>query len=211
MTSGGRVDLRGSDLRRLPWKLRYERGAMAASAFRQLAIKATHSHCTVEFRGPAYLGPGFSLMIPDHGSLIVGAGVSFRRGFVCEISESGRVEIGANTVFTSHALIQCTTSILIEEDCVFGQAAMIVDGSHRFRDRDVPMLQQGYDFRPIRIGRGASVMAKCTVIASIGDRAFIGAGSSVTRDIPAYCLAVGSPARVIDYYGPPGAGPEISP
>jgi acetyltransferase-like isoleucine patch superfamily enzyme len=184
---------------------------MAASALRQLAIRATHSHCTVEFQGPVYLGPGFSLMIPDHGSLIVGPGVSFRRGFVCEIAESGRVEIGASTTFTSHALIQCTTSIVIEEDCAFGQSLMIADGNHRFRDPDVPMLQQGYDFRPIRIGRGTAVMAKCTLIASVGERAIIGAGSTVTKDVPAYCVAVGSPARVIDYFGPAGAGPEVSP
>ena len=204
------MELRGRGLRRIPWQLRYEHSARAASALRRLAIKATHGHCTVEFRGPVYLGPGFSLMIPQHGTLIVGEGVSFRRGFVCEIADHGRVEIGANTTFTSNALIQCTTSIVIEEDCVFAQSAMIVDGSHRFRDPDRPMLQQGYDFRPVHIGRGASVMSKCTVLANIGERAFIGAGSTVVRDIPAYCLAVGSPARVVEYFGPPGKGPEVS-
>ena len=204
------MELRGRGLRRIPWQLRYERGAMAASTLRRLAIKATHGHCTVEFRGPVYLGPGFSLMIPHQGTLIVGEGVSFRRGFVCEIADGGRVEIGAGTTFTSHTLIQCSTSIVIEEECSFGQSTLIVDGNHRFRDPDVPMLQQGYDFTPIRIGRGAAVTSKCSVIANIGERAFIGAGSTVSRDIPAYCLAVGSPARVIEYYGPPGKGPELS-
>ena len=43
------------------------------------------------------------------------------------------------------------------------------------------------------VGIGAIVMPGVT----IGEGAIIGAGSVVTRDIPAYCVAVGAPARVI--------------
>jgi acetyltransferase-like isoleucine patch superfamily enzyme len=47
------------------------------------------------------------------------------------------------------------------------------------------------------------VTTKCSIIgATIGDRAFIGANSVVTRDIPAFSLAVGAPAKVVDYFGP---------
>jgi len=77
----------------------------------------------------------------------------------------------------------------------------LVDGSHRFREPDKPMQQQGFDFRPITIGDGASVMAKSTVLADVGERSFIGAGSVVTEPIPPYSLAVGAPAKVIEYFG----------
>jgi acetyltransferase-like isoleucine patch superfamily enzyme len=43
------------------------------------------------------------------------------------------------------------------------------------------------------IGIGAIIMPGVT----IGEGAIIGAGSVVTRDIPPYCVAVGSPAKVI--------------
>jgi acetyltransferase-like isoleucine patch superfamily enzyme len=105
-------------------------------------------------------------------------------------------------VFTSNALIQCTTSIEIGRRCLVGQSAMIVDGSHRFRDPHVPIVAQGYDYRPIHIGDDVAIMAKCTVIADIGQGAFIGANSVVTRPIPPHSLAIGSPARVIEHYGP---------
>ena len=161
----------------------------------------------MEFQGPVRLGPGFALEIPDRGSLIVGPGVDFRRGFVCEISGSGRVSIGAGTVFTSHAYLQCTTSIDIGERCMFGQALQIVDGNHRFRDPEVPINDQGYDYRPIVIGRDVAVMSKCTIINSIGEHSFVGANSVVTRPIPAHSLAVGAPAKVLEYLGPPELRP----
>jgi acetyltransferase-like isoleucine patch superfamily enzyme len=70
------------------------------------------------------------------------------------------------------------------------------------------MLEQGYDFSPVSIGAGVAVTTKCSIIgASIGERAFIGANAVVTRDIPAFCLAVGAPAEPVEYFGPPDRRP----
>lgn len=178
-------------------------GQQLASVARRALIQLTHRHVRVEFQGPVHLGPGFTLWIPDHGELVIGANCTFRRGFVCEIHEAGRVCIGANTVFTNHALIQCSTSIEIGKWCALGQAVQIVDGAHLFRDPALPTAHQGMAFRPVRIGDGVSVLSKCTVIADIGDNAVIGANSVVTAPIPAYSLAVGAPARVIQSWAPP--------
>jgi acetyltransferase-like isoleucine patch superfamily enzyme len=189
--------------RKLPWLLRYRIGSKLGSDLRKLAIKLTHLHCTVEFRGPVRLGPGFTLDIPDGGTFIVNEGVDFRRNFRCEISGNGRVEIGAGTVFTADTLIQCTTSIDIGRRCGFGQATFIVDGNHKFRDHTRHWLDQGDEFRPITIGDSVAVNTKCTVINSIGERSVIGANSVVSKAIPPYCLAVGAPARIVEYFGPP--------
>jgi acetyltransferase-like isoleucine patch superfamily enzyme len=197
----------GIDVARLPWRLRYRHGARLASSARRILIRATHRHCHVEFQGPVRLGPGFSLEIPDRGTLIVGPGVDFRRGFVCEISGDGRIEIGAGSIFTSHALVQCSTTIRIGRRCVFGQATMIADGNHRFRDHTRHLLDQGYEFRPIHIGDGAIVTSKCTILNDVGDGAVVGANSVVTRPVPAHCLVGGVPARVLEYFGPPDQKP----
>ena len=189
--------------RRLPWAIRYRYGPRIVTRLRKLLIRVTHLHCTVEFQGPVRLGPGFRLDIPERGTLIVGPGVDFRSGFVCEINGQGRVEIGARTTFTSNALIQCTTSIIIGERCAFGQSVLIVDGRHRYSDPHVHWLDQGYDFRPIRIGDGAGISDKCTIQSDIGERAMVGSGSVVNRPIPAYTVAFGSPAKVVRYFGPP--------
>jgi acetyltransferase-like isoleucine patch superfamily enzyme len=197
----------GRNWRKLPWHLRYRTAAKLASDLRRFMILLTHRHAHVEFLGPVRLGPGFTLDIPDKGTLIVGPGVDFRRNFRCEIAGNGRVEIGAGTVFTADTLIQCTTSIVIGQRCGFGQATFIVDGNHKFRDSSKHWLDQGDDYRSIVIGDGVAVNTKCTVINSIGNRAVIGANSVVTKPIPPYCVAVGAPARVTEYFGPPEERP----
>ena len=198
------------ELDRLPWELRYVHGARLASWWRRVAIDATHRHCRVEFKGPVRLGPGFALHIPDHGELVVGPGVDFRRGFVCEISGAGRVTIGGGSVFTSDTLIQCSTTIDIGERCVFGMAVQIVDGNHRWRDWTTNVLDQGYDYRPITIARDVTVFTKSTVFADIDERAVIAANSVVSRPVPAFCLAGGAPAKVIEYFGPPDRAPDAT-
>jgi acetyltransferase-like isoleucine patch superfamily enzyme len=58
------------------------------------------------------------------------------------------------------------------------------------------------------MGPGAMVFSKCTVFASLGERAIVGANSLVSKPVPPYCFAAGSPARVIEYYGRPENRPE---
>jgi acetyltransferase-like isoleucine patch superfamily enzyme len=179
------------------------------SALRKWWVLVRHPHADIRFEGPVYIGPGFSLHIPDRGSFIVGPHVEFRRGFRAEVFGEGRIEIGRGSVFTYYVLMQCTTSIVIGERCMFGQSTIVVDGNHRFRDLTKPMLDQGYDFSPVQIHDDATITTKCSIIASdIGQRAFVGANSVVTKPIPPFTVAVGSPARPVEYFGPPGGEPE---
>jgi len=195
--------------RALPWALRYRLGSQVASALRLVTVRATHLHCRVEIDRPVFLGPGFSLLMPDGGAFVVGPGVDFRRGFACEIRGEGCVEIGPGSVFTSNVLIQCSTSITIGARCAFGQSTLIVDGSHRYGDPDVHWMEQGYDHHPIRIGDGAGVSDKCTIQADLGERAMVASGSVVNRPVPPYCLVAGAPARLVRYVGPPERRDEI--
>jgi acetyltransferase-like isoleucine patch superfamily enzyme len=178
------------------------------SRLRQWWVVFRNPHAHIEFRGAVYLGPRFSLDVPRGGTFIVERHVEFRRGFRAElVGPESRITIGEGSRFTYDVLIQCASTIDIGERCMVGQNALLVDGIHRFRDLDRPMLDQGYDLRPLKIHDDAVVATKCTVIADIGQRAYIGPNSVVSKPIPAYCVAVGIPARVIDYFGPPGQKP----
>jgi acetyltransferase-like isoleucine patch superfamily enzyme len=195
-------------LLRLPYLVGYRFGPRVMSGLRKRWVLLRHPHADIRFDGPVYLGPGFSLHIPDGGSFIVGPGVEFRRGFRAEVLGTGRISIGADSVCTYYVLMQCTTSIDIGERCMFGQSTIVLDGQHRFRDLDRPMLEQGYDFSPLKIEDDATVTTKCTIMASIGRRAFVGANAVVTRPVPPYTVAAGVPAQVLDYFGPPGLEPQ---
>ena len=194
-------------VRWLPWRLGYRHGPRVGSWLRKRWVLLRHPHATIEFGRDVYLGPGFSLFIPSEGSFIVGEGVEFRRDFRAEVSGTGRVTIGARSVFTYSVLMQCTTTIDIGERCQFGQTTILVDGQHRFRDITRPMLEQGYDWHPLTIEDDAVITTKCTIMANVGKRAFVGANAVVTNDIPPYTVAVGAPARPIEYFGPPGGEP----
>ena len=194
-------------VRYAPRKLGYVWGPRLMSALRKRWVLLRHPHANIVFEGPVYLGPGFSLHIPADGNFIVGPGVEFRRRFRAEIYDGGTIRIGAGSYLTYDVIITCATKITIGERCGLGQNTYIADGSHRFRNTDIPFLDQGYDFREILIEDDAQVHSKCTIVNNIGKRAVIGANAVISKPIPPYCLAAGVPARVIDYFGPPGEEP----
>ena len=58
-------------------------------------------------------------------------------------------------------------------------------------------IERKDEFRPTRVGRGATLGANCTILcgSAIGAYALIGAGAVITGDIPDYALVYGVPAR----------------
>jgi acetyltransferase-like isoleucine patch superfamily enzyme len=195
-------------VRWLPMRIGYVHGPRLMSWIRKRWVLLRHPHANIRFGRGVYIGPGFSLFIPHEGSFIVGDRVEFRRDFRAEVSGNGRVSIGSDCTFTYSVLVQCSTTIDIGDRCQFGQTSILLDGQHRFRDLTRPMLEQGYDFNPLVIEHDAVITTKCTIMANVGTRAFVGANAVVTKPVPPYTVAVGAPARPIDYFGPPGGEPE---
>jgi len=170
-------------------------------------VRLRNPQATIRFGKYTHLGPGFSLHMPHGGTFITGQAVEFRGSFRCEVMDGAVVTIGDLCVFTYDVVMQCGKSIEIGDRVMFGQSTLVVDGNHRFRDLDQPMLSQGYDFRPLHLADDATITTKCTIINDVGTRAFIAANSVVSREVPPYCVAAGVPARVIEYFGPPGQEP----
>ena len=190
-------------IRMLPVSIFYFRGPIWMSAMRKRWVLFRNPHVDIRFGPGTYLGPGFSLHAPWGGTFTTGELVEFRRGFRAELAGSdARITFGERSICTYDVLMQCTTSIDIGAHCMFGQSTIVVDGQHRFRDVDKPMLEQGYDFTPIVIEDHATITTKCSIMANVGTRAFIGANSVVTRPIEPFTVAVGAPAKAIDSFAP---------
>ena len=192
----------------LPVKVGYVYGPRLLSALRRRWVLMRNPHAEIRFGRGNHLGPGFSLHMPEGGTFITGDWVEFRRNFRAELGPNGRIEIGSCARMTYDVVIQCDTTIVIGERAVIAQGSLITDGNHRFRDVMRPILDQGYDRRPLHIGDDVLVHAKCTVVNDIGAHSVIGANAVVSRPVPARCLAAGVPARVVEHLGPGGEEPH---
>ena len=93
-------------------------------------------------------------------------------------------------------------SIEIGDDVWTGHHVYITDQNHGYEDVTVPISLQTQPERPVRIGAGSWIGHGAVVLpgATIGRHVAIGANSVVTGDIPDFCVAVGSPARIIRRY-----------
>lgn len=100
------------------------------------------------------------------------------------------------------AHITAVRKVHIERDVLIANNVYISDNLHSFEDINIPIIKQKVIFKSIvEIKSGAWIGENvCIVGASVGRNSVIGANSVVTKDIPDYCVAVGSPAKVIKKY-----------
>jgi UDP-3-O-[3-hydroxymyristoyl] glucosamine N-acyltransferase len=155
-----------------------------------------------------------------------GFGYVFRDGAHEKIPHVGRciieddVEVGANTTIDRGSiddtvvgagtkidnLVHIAHNVRIGRLCLL-MAQVGLAGSTVIEDGAIVAGQVGVAGH-LTIGDDAVITSKCTITADVGERAFVGANSVVSRPVPPYTVAVGAPAKPIDYFGPPGQEPE---
>ncbi len=112
----------------------------------------------------------------------------------------GDVLIGDNTgVGLNNVIIG---PVQIGNFVMLAQNIVISGLNHGYDDVTVAPRKQKVITKQITINDNVWIGANCVITAgvNIGKQAVIGAGSVVTKDIPAFCVAVGNPARVIKKY-----------
>lgn len=176
-----------------------------ASQLRRRWLYLRHPIVDLQIDPTAHIGPGFQLIAPYGGRLVVGPYAEFRRGTTIELGPEAEVVIGKRVIFTNTALVQITTRLEIGDGVGLAQGTTIYDGRHGWDDPDKRWYEQPFVFRPIVIGEGAGANNKCTITASIGEGTIVAANSVVNRDLPANVMAGGIPARVLRRIGEPGA------
>lgn len=112
----------------------------------------------------------------------------------------GNVYIGSNVSLVD-TLINAGTSkgrVTIEDHVIFGHGCKILSRGH---DVTKTGFNRHHTFteKPIHIKQGVWVASGSIIIGgvTIGPHAVIGAGSVVTKDVPAHTFAAGNPARAI--------------
>jgi acetyltransferase-like isoleucine patch superfamily enzyme len=143
---------------------------------------------------------GNVLELLREGRLELGPHVLFEPDVWITAGGTARVRIGGGTFLNLAVMVAAVELVEIGAHCMLANGTFVTDGNHRYDDPDRPVPWQGFTTKgPTRIGDnvwcGANVIVTSGV--TIGERCVIGANSVVTGDIPAFSVAVGSPARVI--------------
>lgn len=113
------------------------------------------------------------------------------------------IVIGNHVNIGDYFHITAINRVRIGNGVLTGRWVTISDNAHGTTDNDslvqIPMERKLFSKGPVVIGDNVWIGDKATILAgvTIGEGAVIGANAVITKDVPAYCIAVGNPARII--------------
>lgn len=124
----------------------------------------------------------------------LGEGTAIQPPFFCDYGTN--ITLGKRVFFNVNCVILDVCKVRIGDYSLFGPAVQIYTATHPMNAGERRLKESG---KPLVIGSDVWVGGGAILLPgiSIGDGAVVGAGSVVTRDVPAGVLAAGNPCRVI--------------
>jgi acetyltransferase-like isoleucine patch superfamily enzyme len=129
----------------------------------------------------------------------------------CEVGDNTKIgafvevqknaTIGKNCKISSHTFV--CEGVTIEDDAFIGHSVTFINDSYPRATVGNGQMQTEADWKVERtiVKKGATIGSGSTILANvvIGEKAIVGAGSVVTKDVPANAIVAGNPAKVLRY------------
>jgi dTDP-4-amino-4,6-dideoxygalactose transaminase/acetyltransferase-like isoleucine patch superfamily enzyme len=124
-------------------------------------------------------------------------------GAFVEIQKNARV--GKCCKISSHSFV--CEGVVIEDNVFIGHGVMFINDTYPRATDAAGNLQTEADWKVERttVGKGASIGSNATILCNvrIGENAIVGAGSVVTKDVPANAVVAGNPAKILRFIKEP--------
>lgn len=116
------------------------------------------------------------------------------------VSLGQNVFVGNNVFIADNCKIQNNVSVydnVTLEEGVFCGPSMVFTNVYNPRS----LIERKSEYRDTLVKKGATLGANCTIVCgvTVGEYAFVGAGAVINKNVPAYALMVGVPARQIGW------------
>ena len=133
----------------------------------------------------------------------IGAGTEIQRQ--CRIwlgdekSDNPKLILGRRVFIGQGTHLSVMQPLTIGNDTLIGANCYLLTCQHRFESRTIPIRDQGYDCQPLNIGEAVWIGANCVIMPGIEiwRGAIIGACSVVTKNVGAFEIWAGVPAKKI--------------
>lgn len=136
----------------------------------------------------------------------------------CEVGDDSKIgafveiqknaKVGKNCKISSHSFV--CEGVLIEDNVFIGHGVTFINDPYPRATTDDGALQTEADWKveATLIKKGASIGSGATILCNvtIGEHAIVGAGSVVTKDVPAHAIVAGNPARMLRQLASAAAG-----
>jgi acetyltransferase-like isoleucine patch superfamily enzyme len=108
------------------------------------------------------------------------------------------VEIQKGAIVGNHVRVQSHSficeGVTVEDDVFIGHGVVFINDNH-------PRANTPWKLLPVLVRKGASIGSNATILGgvTIGEKALIGAGSVVTKNVPDGATVAGNPAKIINH------------